>query len=133
PALFTVNSSGLGAAATLNQDGSINTPANPADKGTVAVLFATGEGQTNPGGVDGLIASSVPLPGPVGQVSVLIGGPPGVGKSAAVLYAGAAPSLVAGVMQINIVIPPDSPSGNVPLSISVGGVNSGEMTTVSIR
>jgi uncharacterized protein (TIGR03437 family) len=133
PALFTLHSSGAGQAATLNQDGSVNSSANPAAKGSVVVLFATGEGQTNPGGVDGKLASSQPLPAPLLPVTVLVGGPQGVGKNASVLYAGAAPTLVAGVLQINIVIPTDAPSGNVPLSISVGGVSSGEMATVAIQ
>ena len=117
PALFTLNSSGVGQAAILNQDGSVNSSANPAAKGSVVVLFATGEGQTNPGGVDGKLASSQPLPAPVLPVTVLVGGPQGVGKNAPVLYAGAAPTLVVGVLQINVVIPADAPSGNVPLSI----------------
>ena len=68
--------------------------ANPAAKGSVVVLFATGEGQTNPAGVDGKLASSQPLPAPVVPVTVLVGGPQGAGKNASVLYAGAAPTLV---------------------------------------
>lgn len=60
PALFTSNSSGIGQAAILNEDGSVNSKANPAAKGSVVVLFATGEGQTNPGGADGKIAAGLP-------------------------------------------------------------------------
>ena len=133
PAMFTSNSSGVGQAAILNQDGSVNSSANPAEKGSVVVLFVTGEGQTSPGGVDGKIAAGLPLPSPLLPVTVLVGGPQGVGKNAAVLYAGAAPTLVAGVMQVNIVIPVDATSGNVPISFAVGGVSSGEMATVAIR
>jgi uncharacterized protein (TIGR03437 family) len=133
PALFTSHSTGIGQAAILNEDGSVNSSANPAAKGSVVVLFATGEGQTNPGGVDGKLAAALPLPAPLLPVTVLVGGPQGTGKNAAVLYAGAAPTLVAGVLQINIVVPADAPSGNVPVSISVGGVSSGEMATVAIR
>ena len=45
PALFTADSSGSGFAAALNQDGSVNSPANPARKGAVMVLFGTGGGR----------------------------------------------------------------------------------------
>ena len=72
PALFSANSSGKGNGAILNQDNTPNSPANPAEKGSVVVLFGTGEGQTNPRGVDGRIAmgatdaagSEEPNPGP---------------------------------------------------------------------
>jgi len=57
PALFTLDSSGRGAGAVLNQDYSVNTPANPAAIGSVIMLFATGEGQTSPQVPDGKIAS----------------------------------------------------------------------------
>jgi uncharacterized protein (TIGR03437 family) len=133
PALFTLNGSGLGPAAAFNQDGSLNTSATPAAKGSVVVLYATGEGQTSPAGVDGKIAGDLPLPMPTGTVTVLVGGPPGVGRSAAVLYAGAAPTLVAGVLQMNVVIPEDAPSGNVPISFTVNGVSSSELATIAVR
>jgi uncharacterized protein (TIGR03437 family) len=50
PALFTANGSGTGPAAAFNQDRSYNSPNNPAAKGSVVVLFMTGEGQTAPAG-----------------------------------------------------------------------------------
>jgi uncharacterized protein (TIGR03437 family) len=42
------------------------------------------------------------------------------GQPAAVSFYGEAPGLVAGVMQVNLVIPPNTPSGAVSLSITVG-------------
>ncbi len=36
-------------------------------------------------------------------------------------------------MQINLVIPPDAPSGNVPLYFSVRNANSIDMTSVAIQ
>jgi len=47
PGLFTSNATGKGFAAALNQDGSINSPANPARKGEIAVLWGTGGGVEN--------------------------------------------------------------------------------------
>ena len=51
PALFSANSTGRGQGAILNQDGSPNTVTNRAAKGSVIVLFGTGEGATTPAGV----------------------------------------------------------------------------------
>jgi uncharacterized protein (TIGR03437 family) len=50
PALFTINSSGVGRASVLNQDNSVNDPSNPAARGSVIQIYATGEGQTNAAG-----------------------------------------------------------------------------------
>lgn len=47
PGIFTANGSGKGQASALNQDGSVNSPANPAAKGEIAVLWGTGGGVEN--------------------------------------------------------------------------------------
>jgi uncharacterized protein (TIGR03437 family) len=70
PGIFTADASGLGTAAAINQDGTLNTAASPAAKGTIVTFFATGEGQTNPPEVDGKLAA-VPLPAPV--LGVVVG------------------------------------------------------------
>ena len=44
PALFTVNQQGFGQIAAVNQDGTINSPANPAPIGSVISLYGTGQG-----------------------------------------------------------------------------------------
>lgn len=125
PAIFTFSSSGRGPAAALNQDNSYNLQNNGADPGSIVVLFATGEGQTDPGGVDGLLATTV-LPVPKLQVTVTVGG-----EDAQVLYAGAAPALAAGLMQLNIVLPADLPHGvAVPVVLTVGGAPSPAGVTV---
>lgn len=133
PGMFTLDSSGRGAAALLNENGSVNGPSNPALKGSEVVLYVTGEGQTTPPGVDGKLANTTPLPKPNAAVSVRIGGPPGIGKDCPIDYYGAAPTLVAGLMQINCRIPLDVPSGSVPLSFTVGNTTSVDMTTIQIR
>jgi uncharacterized protein (TIGR03437 family) len=46
--IFAADGSGKGQAAALNQDATVNSSINPADTGSVLVLFATGEGQTDP-------------------------------------------------------------------------------------
>ncbi len=128
PALFTLNASGTGPGAILNQDGTVNTPANPAAKGSYIVLYATGEGQTTPPGVTGKItavSATLPLtPQPLLPVGVTIGG-----QSAPVAFYGEAPGIVSGVLQINVQIPATIVPGNaVPVVLSIGGVNSNTVT-----
>jgi uncharacterized protein (TIGR03437 family) len=64
PGIFTVTQAGSGQAAALNveADGSltVNNAANAVGRGGVVVLYATGEGQTSPAGVDGEIVDGVP-------------------------------------------------------------------------
>ncbi len=126
PALFTLDSTGQGQGAILNQDGSVNSDANPAARGSVVTLYATGAGQTDPPGVDGLISESI-LPAPLLAVSVSIGG-----QTAQVLYAGAAPGLVSGVLQINVQLPAGLSSGAVPVILQVGNTFSQPGVTLSV-
>ena len=91
-------------------------------------IYATGEGQTNPGGVDGLIAGSV-LAKPLLNVTAMVGTVP-----ATVQYAGSAPGIVEGVLQVNVTIPQNATTGAaVPLVIFVGGVASQNTITVAIK
>ncbi len=128
PGIFTFASSGQGPAAALNEDGSINSAANGAAPGTIVVLYLTGEGQTNPGGVDGKLAIGT-FPKPVLPVTVKIGG-----QDADVLYAGAAPELAAGLMQVNVRMSKAVARG-VPaaVEIQVGGVPAQTGVTVFMK
>ncbi len=114
PGIFTVAGSGSGPAAMLNQNGTLNTSARPAAVGDIVVFYATGEGQTSPGGVDGIITGST-LSRPLLPVKVEIGG-----RSAEVLYAGSAPGIVAGVMQVNVRVPAMSASNTAAVTLTVG-------------
>jgi uncharacterized protein (TIGR03437 family) len=129
PGIFTADASGRGQAVAVNEDGSINSAANPAARGSVIVLYATGEGQTDPPGTDGRISNAAALAKPVLPVTVLINGTP-----AEVGYAGAAPGLVAGVMQLNVRIPENMPPGaSVPIVVNVGGANSRLGVTIAVK
>jgi uncharacterized protein (TIGR03437 family) len=130
PGIFTVNASGAGPGSILNQDGiTLNSAANPAPKGSVVSLYCTGEGQTDIPGVDGQLAPGVlPLPKPLLPVSVDIGG-----VAADVKYAGAAPNLVAGVFQVNVIIPASAPSGNAFVVLHVGTATSRSDVTLAIQ
>ena len=127
PGLFTSDSSGLGQAAVLNQDFSINSGTNPASKGSIVMLFATGAGQTNPAGVDGKITQDDSVR-PKLPVAVSIGG-----QSADVVYAGNAPGLVAGALQVNARIPDNVGSGAVGVVLAIGGIPSLPGVTLAIR
>jgi len=126
PAIFSVDGSGKGQAAILNDDGTNNCAASPAQAGSIIVFYATGEGQTQPAGVDGRIAHGV-LPTPVLPVSVTIGGIP-----AELIYAGAAQDAVAGMFQVSVRIPDGVASGAAPVLLTIGNATSPVMT-VAVR
>ncbi len=129
PAIFTLNASGKGAGAVLNQDNSLNAPANAAARNSIIQIFATGEGQTTPPGEDGKLATGAVLPKPRLAVTVQIGG-----QAATVLYAGAAPCQVAGLFQVNARIPQNVvPGSAVPVIIRVGTVASQNGVTIAVK
>ncbi len=132
PALFTANGSGKGPAAALNQDATYNTPNSPAPKGSVVVLYMTGEGQTLPAGITGKLTTVSPnppiTPQPVLPVAVLINGQP-----ASIAFYGEAPELISGVMQLNVQVPLDAPPGDLPISVSIGGKSSQGGVTISVQ
>ncbi len=126
PALFTLNY-GTGNAVAVNQDGTINSDENPAPRGSIVVLYATGEGQTSPAGVTGQ-AAAAPFPLPVLPVSVTITNIP-----ATVLFAGEAPGFV-GLMQINAQVPSGFvPTGDLPIVLSVGTYQSPAGVTIAVK
>jgi uncharacterized protein (TIGR03437 family) len=111
----------MGQAAAVNQDNTINSAAHPAAPGSVISLYATGEGATTPGGIDGKPVSA-PLPLPSALVTVTIGG-----QTVAPDYAGGAPGEIAGVMQINVRIPANlAPGTAVPVTVQVPGYASSQ-------
>jgi uncharacterized protein (TIGR03437 family) len=128
PAIFTLDSNGVGPGAILNQDSTVNSPTNPADQGSVVSIFATGAGQTDPPSMDGQVGEAI-LPSPLLPVFVQIGG-----LNAQVLYAGAAPGIIAGVIQVNCVIPGGVPSGPaVPIALNIGPAGSQAGVTLAIK
>lgn len=110
PALFTTGN-GAGQALALNQDGSVNSQANPAARGSVVILYATGEG---------LLGAAA--------TSVTIGGSP-----AELLFAGPAPDCP-GLLQINARIGGAfTPGGILPLVLKVGSVSSPAGVTLAVK
>ena len=128
PAFFSLSALGGGQGAILNQDGTVNTRDNPAPRGSYVVLYATGGGITTPPSIDGAITGGPPYAMPQLPVSVFIGGVP-----APVLYAGAAPGIVTGVLQINIQIPQSAdPSFADQLTLQIGNFVSPTAVTIAV-
>jgi uncharacterized protein (TIGR03437 family) len=109
PGLFTV-SQGKGQALAVNEDGTLNMEKNPAPRGSVVVLYATGEGMSQ-------------LP-----VAVTVAGFP-----AEVQYAGAAPGYP-GLMQLNVRLPSAyAPPGVLPVTLTVGAAASQSGVTIAVK
>ena len=125
PALFTVCACGTGAAVIQNQDYTINTQSNPAARGDVILLYATGLGPTSPVGITGKAAPHAePLAITVSQYSptITIGG-----VSASVEFSGLAPWFV-GLWQVNVRVPASAPTGEQPLVLTTGGSRANPVT-----
>src|ERR1039457_3195778 len=121
PAIFSLDATGIGPGAILNQDTSVNTTGNPAARLSVIALYCTGGGVTDPPSADGEVIGGA-LRHLTQVVSVTIGG-----MNAAVQYAGAVPGTVAGLTQINVVVPAGlSPALALPVIVKIeGGRKSG--------
>jgi uncharacterized protein (TIGR03437 family) len=102
--VFTVDGTYV---AALNQDGSINSAANPAKSGSIVSIFATGLGPISPPQADGTLVG-MPLPVnelPIQLLPVLDCGIfcplPNMPPPLDVVYSGPAPFLIGGASQIN--------------------------------
>ncbi|MGA2724822.1 MAG: hypothetical protein ABSG79_20735 [Bryobacteraceae bacterium] len=124
-ALFTLGG-GFGPGAILNQDYTVNSPSNPAAGGSVILLYGTGGGALQGSATDGALAPGAALL--QANVSVLVGGQP-----AQVLYAGAAPGLVNGLVQINVQLPAGVTGDTVPVLATVGQYISQSGVTAAIQ
>ncbi len=110
PGLFL---SAAGHALVQNQDGTTNSPEQPASAGTVVTAFLTGQGALDPNVPSGAAAPADPPVLPVSAVSASVGG-----QAVEVVSARMAPGLV-GVLRIGIKIPLLAP-GDYPLQVGVG-------------
>ena len=102
PGIFTLNGSGSGQGAIVNQDGTLNGPDNPAPAGSTVSIFVTGLGAMTPVPADGAIPV-VPTSKPVLPIQV---GLYSVAGQQPIEYVGDAPGQIEGLQQINIQVPP---------------------------
>jgi uncharacterized protein (TIGR03437 family) len=129
PAIFLLNTPTTNQAAVLDQNLSVNSVNNPVARGNVAVIYATGGGQLLFVPVDGTIPNFPGFLDTISGVTVTIGGQP-----ATILYAGLAP-YIAGMIQINAVVPPSvNPGPAVPVVVSIAGADSSaETATIAVQ
>ncbi len=127
PVIVPVATATPGIFAVLNEDLSPNTATNPAPFGSTVILFATGEGQTDPPGQNGRLALAT-LPKPAAPVFVSIDG-----LESELGYAGAAPGLVSGLLQVNARIPAAARAGAVPVFLTIGDHGSQTAVTVYLK
>jgi uncharacterized protein (TIGR03437 family) len=116
-----------GTAALLNQDGTVNGPNNPMHIGDTVALFVSGVGQTMPPGMDGAIAQATGGT-PLLPVAIHVSSAGTMAPNATVTYAGNAPGLVSGLVQINFQMPPVARIGAGPtypafITLSVGAAS----------
>jgi uncharacterized protein (TIGR03437 family) len=130
PGLFTMDATGTGQAAVINQDLTINGPSNPAPQGSIIAIYMTGTGTLTPQIADGSLGPSTPpFPAPVQTITAQIGD-----LTAPVLFAGQAPTLIAGATQVNVQVPVDAPTGaTVPITIDAGGYSSSGFSPQGIK
>jgi trimeric autotransporter adhesin len=148
PGVYTLNSTGQGQAAATNSNpvGTVNgpvggvpvtggtIPTSPGVQGSIIAIYGTGGGLTSPGGVTGTLNSGITLmpllnwtPGS-SVVTATVGG-----KPATVTFAGAAPTLITGVWQINVQLPTGLSSGPQVLDIAINGQHTQSNVTVAVQ
>jgi uncharacterized protein (TIGR03437 family) len=105
-----------GSAKAVNQDGTINSSSNPAKVGSIVSIWATGLAGN----------SGIPINGQLSTVAnnwcsfcqITVGS-----VNETVTYAGTAPGLIDGVMQVNFVVPPGSDGAPTQLTLDFEGAS----------
>jgi uncharacterized protein (TIGR03437 family) len=110
PGIFSIDSTGAGQGIVLNQDGSLNSPSNPASRGSTVQIYATGGGLNLP-------------------VTATIGGIDGKAQ-----FAAPAPNAAAGLFQVDAPVPQAvTPGSALPVTITIGNARSADGITISVR
>ena len=103
------------AAIAAGEDSSPVTSANPAKAGRPVTLTLNGLGPVDNTPASGEVTPAEPFPQTRVKPIVTIGGRP-----AEVVSSGLAPGSV-GLYRVNLIVPPDAPSGYQPVALSIGG------------
>ena len=134
PAFFVfANSSSIAAeiagTSSIVANPSLVPGAAPAKAGDIVSLFGTGFGDTTPSvGAGQMPSGQATL---VNSVAITIGTT--VLSSSDILYAGLSPGSISGLYQFNVRIPTGTPSGDVPVSMVISGVQTQTGTTIPIQ
>lgn len=122
PGIFT-QAYGPGQAWAVNNDGNFNAAKTPVTRGGWISFWGTGQGLVTPAGQDGeaiLVPKNIVLP-----VKVSIGGIDAQILGAVLLYTGE--------VQVNVVIPGNAPTGDVPLVLTIGTNSSRKDATIAVK
>src|SRR5207253_4374693 len=103
-----------GQAIAQNQDGTLNTPANPAQAGSFVTIYLTGQGLSTNQVPTGAAAPDGPLSQPNAAANVQVGGVRGT-----IAFIGLTPRFV-GLSQLNLQLSPDTPAGNDTMTLTLG-------------
>ncbi len=112
PGVFTYPSGGMFMAAATHLDGTLVSENAPAEPGETVELFVAGLGTVNPAVSDGSDGQVNDLSLTTNSITVFVDQQP-----TQVSYSGLAPTL-AGIYQLNVVIPAGTNSGNVFIDVS---------------
>jgi uncharacterized protein (TIGR03437 family) len=130
PAIFTNNFTGQGQGAILNENFTPNGAGAgffTAAPGSVIQVFGTGDGQSNPPSFTGTVTAgrkdSIVQP-----TSATVGGLP-----ATIEFSGQAPSLLAGIWQVNLRLSRNLPPGDHQVLVSFGNVTTPAGVTVRVQ
>jgi uncharacterized protein (TIGR03437 family) len=139
PGIFRLQIGQSAQAVAMNQDGTANGPTNPAARGSIVTVWGTGYGQTDPpcqsGGLNPPYAASLSR----GMSALIYNADPslmGVQVPASVTYAGSAPTLVCGVVQINFQVPENIAPGSYSFSPWIAGngmIGSPTSATIAVK
>jgi len=143
--VFSMDGSGQGAAAAFNQDGTLNSPSNPAHTGSLVTFYATGaalQGQKSERDVVSLPSSPITagvqvfLSGPFPEEELAWSDHPAwatLGMYATPLYAGGVTGFVSGLIQIQVRLPADwYGAGTWYLQLSAPGTFISSRATIAV-
>lgn len=122
PGIFSIPPGGVGAGAVLHADYSVVSASNPAKRGETLQIYLTGLGDVSPAVTEGTAAPTNPLSQTTNQFNVYIDG-----QTATVGYSGLAPGL-AGLYQLNVVVPAAAGSGDVYLDVESNDAYTSQVT-----
>jgi uncharacterized protein (TIGR03437 family) len=104
--------------------------ASPAKPGDIVALYGTGFGTTNPAVLPGQLATGMSEL-PPNSITVMLGDT--TLPASNIQYAGLSPGSISGLYQINILIPSTAPTGEVPVTVKIGGLQTQAGVTIPIE
>ena len=127
PGVFSFDGTG-GGLGIINENGQQNNAGATAAPGSTVTFYATGSGQTVPISPDGLVSFRAMSALPLLPLRVLINGQP-----ADLRYAGPAPGMVPGILQVNVRVPDSVTGYDLPVQLQVGEFPSANILNINVQ